>query len=79
MAEHRGSSRLVRAQDDGTIDGPSDDEDGQVGEEDDDEDDEDDADTAVQDMMDKAQHQAAVSVRTGGALHTCSSAHPISG
>ena len=70
MADHTCSSLSVHAQDDGTIDGPSDDEDGQVGEEDDDEDDDDDADTAVQDMMDKAQHQAAVSVRTGGAYQS---------
>ena len=68
VAGHSFSSRPVYEQDDGTIDGPSDDDDGQVGEEDDDEDEDDDADTTAQDIMDKAQHQAAVSVRTGGAM-----------
>ena len=52
-------------QDDGTINCPSDEEDDEEVGADDDEVDEDGVDTAVQGMMDKAQHQAAVSVRTG--------------
>ena len=55
--------QALAEQDDGTIDAPSDEE---VGAEDDDSDDSDaEVHTAVQDMVDKAQRQAAVSVRTG--------------